>query len=82
MAEPYELILARVAEETGGRRMTPDEARELLELARRVAHVSGDRRAAPLVCFAAGGLTADEDDPDARLRQIRALLDLFPPEDE
>ena len=82
MAEPYELILARVAEETGGRQMTPDEARELLELARRVAHVSGDRRAAPLVCFAAGGLTADEDDPDARLRQIRALLDLFPPEDE
>jgi len=81
MAEPYEAILARVAEETGGRQMTPDEARELLELARRVAHVSGDRRAAPLVCFAAGGLTAGEDDPDARLRQIRALLDLFPAQD-
>ncbi len=81
MAEPYEAILARVAEETGGRQMTPDEARELLDLARRVAHVSGDRRAAPLVCFAAGSLTAGEDDPGARLSQIRALLDLFPAED-
>ena len=81
MAEPYEAILARVAEETGCRQMTPAEATELLELARRVAHASGDRRAAPLVCFAAGGLTAREDDPDARVAQIRALIDLFPPED-
>ena len=81
MAEPYEAILARVAEETGGRQMSPAEAQELLELARRVAHVSGDRRAAPLVCFAAGGLTAGEEDADARVAQIRALLDLFPPED-
>jgi hypothetical protein len=81
MAEPYEAILARVAEETGVRQMTPDEARELLELARRVAHVSGDRRAAPLVCFAAGTLTASEDDAEARLAQIRALGGLFPPED-
>jgi hypothetical protein len=81
MAEPYEAILARVAEETGGRQMSPAEAQELLELARRVAHVSGDRRAAPLVCFAAGGLTAGEEDANARAAQIRALLDLFPPED-
>lgn len=81
MAEPYEAILARVAEQTGGRQLTAAEARELLELARRVAHVSGDRRAAPLVCFAAGALTAGEQDADARVRQITALLDLFPPED-
>lgn len=81
MAEPYEAILARLADETGGRQVTPAEAQELLELARRVAHVSGDRRAAPLVCFAAGGLTAGEEDADARVRRIEALLDLFPSED-
>jgi hypothetical protein len=76
--QPYERITGTVSEHTGGRPLTPDEATALLRLARRVAHVSDDRRAAPLVCYLAGEALAGEPDEAARLARIREIEALFP----
>jgi hypothetical protein len=78
VAQPYEAITDAVSGRTGARALTPDEATALLALARRVAHVSDDRRAAPLVCYLAGQVLAEEADEAARLARIKELQELFP----
>ena len=78
MPQPYEAITDAVSAQTGARPLTADEATALLALARRVAHVSDDRRAAPLVCYLAGQVLAEQPDEAARLARIRELQELFP----
>ena len=78
MSQPYESVVARVAEATGTRPLTEAEAEALLALARRVAHSSDDRRSAPLVCYVAGVALAGTDDPGTRLARIGEIAALFP----
>jgi Domain of unknown function (DUF6457) len=75
--QPYEAVTARVAAATGAHEMTRDEADALLRLAKTVADTSGDRRAAPLTCYLAGQILAEEADPQARVARIRALADVL-----
>jgi hypothetical protein len=77
MAQPYEAVIARVAEASGTRSMQPAEADALLALARRVAHQSDDRRSAPLVCALVGEALAGIADPGERLARIEAVAALF-----
>ena len=78
MAQPYESVVARVADATGMRPLTQAEAEALLALARQVAHTSDDRRSAPLVCYVAGAALASVDDPAQRLARIAEISALFP----
>jgi hypothetical protein len=79
VAEPYTQVTDRVASDTDAHPLTEPEATALLALARRVAHTSDDRRAAPLVCYLLGQLTADEEDGETRVRLIEELAArLFP----
>jgi hypothetical protein len=79
VADPYTQVTDRVAAETDAHRLTEDEATALLALARRVAHTSDDRRAAPLVCYLLGQLTAEEEDGPTRVQVIEELAArLFP----
>jgi hypothetical protein len=78
MPQPYEKVTSEFAEATGAHVMTEREATELLELARRVARTSDDRRSAPLVCYLAGQLVAREFDAEARIAQIVELVARFP----
>ncbi|WP_434003283.1 DUF6457 domain-containing protein [Candidatus Dormibacter sp.] len=78
--------LAAAAERHGGRRpaprLTPDEARELLELARVVAH-SSERRFAPLATYLAGcaaGRLASTEDAAVFIREVREELESEQPE--
>jgi hypothetical protein len=73
MAQPYEAVTDRVAEEIGAHRIEDSEATALLALARRVAQASDDRRAAPLVCYLVGQVTASEFDAGRRAALIEEL---------
>jgi len=70
-----------VSAETDAHRLTEEEATALLAIARRVAHTSDDRRAAPLVCYLLGQLTAEEEDGETRVRLIQDLAARLFPED-
>jgi hypothetical protein len=74
-SEPYDAVTARIAAATTAHALGPGEADALLWLAKVVADASGDRRAAPLTCYLAGQILADEPDPVARIARIRALAD-------
>ncbi len=78
MPQPYEKVTSEFAESTGAHPMTEQEASALLELARRVARTSDDRRSAPLVCYLAGQLVGSEFDVDARVSRINELAARFP----
>lgn len=80
MAQPYEAVTDRIAASAGLDPLTEEEARALLALARRVAHTSDDRRAAPLVCYLAGRVLGSSAAPADRLRRIAELEALFPEE--
>jgi Cdc6-like AAA superfamily ATPase len=80
--QPYEQVTGRVAAATGAHPMTRDEADALLLLAKTVADASGDRRAAPLTCYLAGQILAEEGDPQARVARIRALAEELARPDE
>jgi hypothetical protein len=73
--EPYDAVTARVSATTTAYELGRDEADALLWLAKTVADASGDRRAAPLTCYLAGQILADEPDDRARIARIRALAD-------
>jgi hypothetical protein len=81
MPQPYEQVTDRVAEETGAHRMDEREATALLSLARRVAQSSDDRRAAPLVCYLVGQVTAAEFDAGRRAAMVEELAGQLFPED-
>jgi uncharacterized protein DUF6457 len=79
MAQPYEAVTDRVAEQIGAHRVEEPEATALLALARRVAQASDDRRAAPLVSYLVGQVTGSEFDPARRAALIDELAGrLFP----
>jgi Domain of unknown function (DUF6457) len=78
--QPYEAVTKRVASSTGLDPLTEDEAQAVLALARRVAHTSDDRRAAPLVCYLAGRVLGSSAAPADRLQRIADLEALFPEE--
>lgn len=78
--------LAAAAERHGGRlpapRLTPAEARELLELARVVAH-SSERRFAPLATYLAGcaaSRLSSTDEAATFIREVRQELESEQPE--
>ncbi len=73
MSQPYERITDDLSTAAGIRPLPPAEATALLALARAVAHTSDDRRAAPLVCYLAGVLLAEDDDEASRVRRIEQL---------
>jgi hypothetical protein len=73
--QPYEAITTRVAAGTGAHPLDGDEAEALLWLAKTVADACGDRRAAPLTCYLAGQILAQERDPQVRIARIRELAD-------
>lgn len=74
-AQPYEAITARVTASTTAQPLETDEADALLWLAKTVADACGDRRAAPLTCYLAGQVLAEEPDPVVRIARIRSLAD-------
>jgi hypothetical protein len=74
-AQPYEAITSRVTASTTAYPLESDEADALLRLAKTVANASGDRRAAPLTCYLAGQMLAEEADAVARIARIRSLAD-------
>jgi hypothetical protein len=80
VAQPYEAVTDRIAASAGLDPLTEEEARALLALARRVAHTSDDRRAAPLVCYLAGRVLGSSAAPADRLQRIAELEALFPGE--
>jgi hypothetical protein len=80
VAQPYEAVTDRIAASAGLDPLTGEEARALLALARRVAHTSDDRRAAPLVCYLAGRVLGSSAAPADRLQRIAELEALFPEE--
>jgi hypothetical protein len=73
--QPYEAITSRVTASTAAHALDTDEAEALLRLAKTVADACGDRRAAPLTCYLAGQVLAEEPDPAARIARIRSLAD-------
>src|SRR4051812_23038545 len=82
MPQPYEQVTSRVAQETGAHAMDEREANAVLRLARQVAQASDDRRAAPLVSYLAGQVTASEFDAAKRTELIEELTSrLFPAKD-
>jgi|1185.fasta_scaffold457132_2 hypothetical protein len=82
MPQPYEQVTGRVAKETGAHEMDEQEANAVLRLARQVAQASDDRRAAPLVAYLAGQVTASEFDAGKRAALVEELTSrLFPPKD-
>jgi hypothetical protein len=80
--EPYDAVTTRVAATTTAHALGRDEADALLWLAKTVADASGDRRAAPLTCYLAGQILADEQDEPVRVARIRALADELARRDE
>jgi hypothetical protein len=73
--EELERYLAALAVEGGTPGATPEEARAVLDLARVVAHTA-QRRFAPVSAYLAGlAAGAAGDDPDARVRRLRALVE-------
>jgi len=72
-AEPYQAVTTRVSRVTGAHALEGDEADALLALAKTVADMCGDRRAAPLTCYLAGQMLAAEADARTRIERIRAL---------
>jgi hypothetical protein len=75
--EPYDAVTAQIAATTAARALGRDEADALLWLAKTVADASGDRRSAPLTCYLAGQILADEPDSGVRIARIRELADQF-----
>jgi hypothetical protein len=73
--QPYDAVTSRITATTAAHALERDEADALLWLAKTVADASGDRRAAPLTCYLAGQILADEADPEARIARIQALAD-------
>ena len=73
--EPYDAITAKIAATTTAQPVERDEADALLWLAKTVADASGDRRSAPLTCYLAGQILADETDPAVRVARIRELAE-------
>jgi hypothetical protein len=59
MPQPYEAVASRVSRRLGVADLSPDEAEQVLALARSVARASDDRRAAPLVCYLVGRAVAE-----------------------
>jgi hypothetical protein len=74
MPQPYEAVASRVSDRLGIPALTPDEAEQVLALARSVARSSDDRRAAPLVCYLVGRAVS-EAEPDARARLLEAAAE-------
>jgi hypothetical protein len=70
MPQPYEAVASRVSTRLAIADLTPDEAEQVLALARSVARSSDDRRAAPLVCYLVGRAVAAAD-PGDRARVLR-----------
>jgi uncharacterized protein DUF6457 len=74
MPQPYEAVASRVSERLGIPDLTPDEAEQVLALARSVARSSDDRRAAPLVCYLVGRAVAGSE-PEDRARRLEDAAD-------
>lgn len=67
--QPYEAVASRVSERLGTPGLSPEEAEQVLALARSVARGSDDRRAAPLVCYLVGRAVAGAA-PEERARLL------------
>ena len=70
--EAAQEFFASLTETVGTPPLTSDEAEEILDLARVVAH-GHERRFAPLAAYVVGRSLGDELEPEARARRLREV---------